>query len=49
MYFAPGDIGICHTLEERVSIDEYLTAISVLTEFIARFCGPTDHPSAGQR
>ena len=39
VYFAPGDISICHTLEERVPIDEYLTGIAVLTEFIARFCG----------
>ena len=38
VYFAPGDIGICHTLEERVPVDEYLTAIAILTEFISRFC-----------
>ncbi len=39
VYFAPGDIGICHTLEERVSVEEYLTGIAALAEFIARFCG----------
>ena len=39
VYFAPGDIGICHTLEERVPIEEYLTGISALAEFIAGFCG----------
>ena len=39
VYFAPGDISICHTLEERVPIDEYLTGIAALAEFIARFCG----------
>ncbi|MBA3519100.1 MAG: M20/M25/M40 family metallo-hydrolase [Rhizobiales bacterium] len=39
VYFAPGDIGICHTLEERVPIEEYLTGIAALAEFIGRFCG----------
>jgi acetylornithine deacetylase len=39
VYFAPGDIGICHTLEERVPVEEYLTGIAALAEFIARFCG----------
>ena len=39
VYFAPGDISICHTLEERVPIDEYLTGIAALAEFIRRFCG----------
>ena len=39
VYFAPGDIGICHTLEERVPIEEYLTGISALAEFIVGFCG----------
>ena len=37
VYFAPGDIGICHTLEERVPIEEYLTGISALAEFIAGY------------
>lgn len=39
VYFAPGDIGICHTLEERVPVAEYLTGIAALAEFIVRFCG----------
>jgi acetylornithine deacetylase len=39
VYFAPGDIGICHTLEERVPVDEYLAGIAALAEFMARYCG----------
>jgi acetylornithine deacetylase len=38
-YFAPGDIRLCHTLEERVPVEEYLDGIAVLAEFIARYCG----------
>ena len=41
VYFAPGDIRICHTLEERVPVEEYLDGIAALAEFIARFCGVT--------
>jgi acetylornithine deacetylase len=43
VYFAPGDISICHTLEERVPVEEYLTGIAALAEFIARFCGGHDN------
>jgi len=39
VYFAPGDIRICHTLEERVPVDEYLDGIAALATFIARYCG----------
>lgn len=39
VYFAPGDIRICHTLEERVPVDEYFDGIAALAEFIARYCG----------
>lgn len=39
VYFAPGDISICHTSEERVPIDEYLSGIGILSEFIIRYCG----------
>jgi acetylornithine deacetylase len=39
VYFAPGDIRICHTLEERVPVEEYLDGIAALAEFIARYCG----------
>ena len=35
VYFAPGDIRICHTLEERVSIDEYRGGILGLAAFLA--------------
>ena len=37
VYFAPGDIRICHTLEERVPVEEYLDGIVALAEFIARY------------
>ena len=39
VYFAPGDIRICHTLEERVPVEDYLDGIAALAEFIARYCG----------
>lgn len=39
VYFAPGDIRICHSLEERVPVAEYLDGIAILTRFIARYCG----------
>ncbi len=39
VYFAPGDIRICHSLEERVPVDDYLDGIAALAEFIARYCG----------
>jgi acetylornithine deacetylase len=35
VYHAPGDIRICHTLEERVPIDEYRRAILGLAAFLA--------------
>lgn len=41
VYFAPGDIAICHTSEERVPIDEYLSGIASMSEFITRYCGGT--------
>jgi acetylornithine deacetylase len=42
VYFAPGDIRICHSLEERIAIDEYLGGIAALAEFIIRYCGVVD-------
>jgi acetylornithine deacetylase len=39
IYFAPGDIGTAHTSEERVPIDEYLSGIAALAEFIGLYCG----------
>jgi acetylornithine deacetylase len=35
VYYAPGDIRICHTLEERVSIEEYRRGILGLAAFLA--------------
>jgi acetylornithine deacetylase len=40
VYFAPGDISVCHTSEEHVGINEYLCGIVALAEFISRYCGP---------
>ncbi|MCF4099737.1 M20 family metallopeptidase [Maritalea mediterranea] len=39
VYCAPGNIANCHTLEERVSIKEYLAGITAFAEFIMRYCG----------
>jgi acetylornithine deacetylase len=39
VYFAPGDISCCHTLEERVPIAEYISGIAAMADFIARYCG----------
>lgn len=39
VYCAPGNIANCHTLEERVSINEYLAGITAFAEFIMRYCG----------
>ena len=39
VYCAPGDISNCHTLEERLEIDEYLEAIRAYALFNARYCG----------
>jgi acetylornithine deacetylase len=35
VYFAPGDIRICHTLEERVPIEDYRGGILALAAFLA--------------
>jgi acetylornithine deacetylase/succinyl-diaminopimelate desuccinylase-like protein len=39
VYFAPGDISICHTLEERVPVDEFIAGVAAMSEFIANYCG----------
>jgi acetylornithine deacetylase len=36
VYFAPGDIRNCHTLEERVELEEYYDSIVALAAFLAR-------------
>jgi acetylornithine deacetylase len=38
VYFAPGDIRICHTAEENVSLEDYFDGILALAVFLA---GPT--------
>ncbi|HET7715505.1 MAG TPA: M20/M25/M40 family metallo-hydrolase [Bauldia sp.] len=42
VYFAPGDIRICHSLEERVPVAEYFDGIAILAGFIARYVGVAD-------
>jgi acetylornithine deacetylase len=38
VYFAPGDIRNCHTLEERLPLDEYRDGIVALSTFLAEYC-----------
>ncbi|WP_348641812.1 M20 family metallopeptidase [Aestuariivirga litoralis] len=40
VYFAPGDISICHTNEERVPLKDYHDAIVGLAAFIVSYCNP---------
>ena len=35
VYFAPGDIRICHTTEENVSLQDYYDSIVALAAFLA--------------
>ena len=39
VYFAPGDIAVCHTAEERVAVREVVDAAKALSLFIAGHCG----------
>jgi acetylornithine deacetylase len=39
VYWAPGDIGNCHTLEEHVLVKDYLDGIIAFAAFIAAFDG----------
>jgi acetylornithine deacetylase len=39
VYCAPGDIRNCHTFDEHVDIDEYLSAVTIYATLIADFCG----------
>ncbi|MDE0591505.1 M20/M25/M40 family metallo-hydrolase [Halocynthiibacter sp. C4] len=39
VYFAPGDIAVAHTFEERIDIEDYLAAVRSFALFIARYCG----------
>jgi acetylornithine deacetylase len=45
VYFAPGDLATCHTVEERVSVAELVSATRVLARFILEFCGVADQPA----
>jgi acetylornithine deacetylase len=35
VYFAPGDIRICHTTEENVSLEDYYDGIVALAAFLS--------------
>ena len=39
VYCAPGDITNCHTLHERVAVQQLLDGVEVFVRFIARYCG----------
>ncbi len=39
VYWAPGDIAVAHTYEERINIEEFLTSVRAFALFVARFCG----------
>ncbi len=39
VYFAPGDIRNCHTLEEHVVLQDYFAGIVALASFMAEYCG----------
>lgn len=48
IYFAPGDIAVAHTFEERIDIEDYLAAVRSFALFIARYCGvrsKNEHPT----
>lgn len=38
VYCAPGDIGVAHTLEEQIDIEQYLAAVRGFALFMHRFC-----------
>jgi acetylornithine deacetylase len=42
VYCAPGDIRNCHTLEERVPIDELVAGVQVYSLFLAGYAGVTE-------
>jgi acetylornithine deacetylase len=42
VYCAPGDISNCHTLEERVNVDEFLAGIVAFAVFMASYCGTSE-------
>lgn len=39
VYCAPGDITNCHTLHERVAVQQLLEGVEIFVRFIARYCG----------
>jgi acetylornithine deacetylase len=38
VYFAPGDLSNCHTTEERLDVEELVTATRVMARFIVDYC-----------
>jgi acetylornithine deacetylase len=46
VYWAPGDISNCHTLEERVLVKDYLDGIIAFAAFLAAFDGSEPIPRA---
>ncbi|MGH9026779.1 MAG: M20 family metallopeptidase [Acidimicrobiia bacterium] len=44
-YFAPGDIGLCHTPEEHIPLDQYLYGAESLCRLVAAYCGLEPDPA----
>jgi acetylornithine deacetylase len=44
-YFAPGDIGVCHTPEEKLSLDQYLRGAEAYCRLVAAYCGLEPEPA----
>ena len=44
VYFAPGDIAVAHTYEERIEVEEYLAAVRAFALFVVRYCGVRAQP-----
>ena len=47
-YFAPGDIGVCHTPEEHLSIDQYLRGAESICRLVEAYCGLEPDPAPGR-
>lgn len=44
-YFAPGDIGVCHTPDEHLPLDQYLCGAESFCRLIAAYCGLEPDPT----
>jgi acetylornithine deacetylase len=44
-YFAPGDIGVCHTPREHLPLDQYLRGAESYCRLVAAYCGLEPDPT----